>query len=248
MKIFDNEIKKVYELLESLQSKNSKYEANKDILTEKEQMILKWDMIYELGGSEKNAICNVIVTEDETLVPQNEICLYGPDLKEIEEDTDYAKILIVRFREGYISKLDEKKIYTLIRKISYLRYKVHMCGFMPRISTRRDREPVRVDKNSVSTGLSIFDAGNSYIKRYLEQDGVVAVKTVFVTDKRADYKKLKKISDECENITASLDHILSGMVMDCSTCNLKEVCDEVDDLRSIHRKISDNTGDNNAER
>ena len=40
----------------------------------------------------------------------------------------------------------------------------------------------------------------------------------------------KKVHD----ITMTLSKILEGMPTDCTTCGLKDVCDEVEGLRELH--------------
>ena len=38
------------------------------------------------------------------------------------------------------------------------------------------------------------------------------------------------------NCESSLNHIFDNVMFDCSTCNLKEICDEVDGLKELHLK------------
>ena len=37
-----------------------------------------------------------------------------------------------------------------------------------------------------------------------------------------------------DGITSTLTHILEGLPTDCSVCQLKEVCDEVDGMKELH--------------
>ena len=44
------------------------------------------------------------------------------------------------------------------------------------------------------------------------------------------YKKLEDIMERSEQITTALDHLMKDVKMDCHTCSLKDVCEEVEEL------------------
>lgn len=67
--------------------------------------------------------------------------------------------------------------------------------------------------------------------------GNAAVKVVhiyYVTSLEFDYKALETYAKEAESITKTIDHILKNAIMDCGTCSLQKVCDEVEGLRELH--------------
>ena len=45
-----------------------------------------------------------------------------------------------------------------------------------------------------------------------------------------------KEAQQTDAVTGALNHILQGMPMNCKTCDLKTICDEVDGMRSLHQK------------
>ncbi|MBO5032795.1 MAG: hypothetical protein J6D08_13080 [Lachnospiraceae bacterium] len=51
---------------------------------------------------------------------------------------------------------------------------------------------------------------------------------IFITETAFDYTALEKKLHKAEQITGSLNHIFTSLNMDCGTCTLKPVCDEVD--------------------
>lgn len=243
MELFDNQIRELYEILQMDNPKRCVKKSCGSIQTnrtiqKKEKLILKSDMAFELGGGFHQAVTDMITTTSRELVDDSEVVLIGSDLKDISEDTDYARIVLVRFRDEYIQSLNETDFYRQLRTLSYLRYKMYIDGFMTRISSTKEREPIRVSKYAREQEMSLFEVGKLFADKYLECEGVEAVKVIFITGEQPFYPKLKEIADKCEDITDSIDHILSGMIMDCSTCNLKEVCDEVEELRDIHKKMS----------
>ena len=51
-----------------------------------------------------------------------------------------------------------------------------------------------------------------------------------MTAKDFPYDELETIMQKSENITTALDHIMKDIKMDCQTCSLKAVCEEVEAL------------------
>lgn len=198
----------------------------------KAMMILQSDMAYELGGRNLAAVGNTLVTTNETLVPQDEILLIGKDLPEITKDTPYARIALVRVREESIGTGD--KLYNTIQNIGYFRYHIYPKGFMLRVSSSNDRESVRVDRTSLAEGLNFTAVGNAMLRALHLHKEVEAVKLIFVTAPDVDYARLQEQQKKTKQITATIDHMLKDVNMDCGSCGLQEICDEVDGLREMH--------------
>lgn len=196
-------------------------------------LVLKSDMAYELGGGTLPAISGLFFTSDQSFVPQDEIWRLGPDLSEIRENVPYARLTLIRVAEGCFS--GEAEAYSDLRKMEYTRYHVNPEGYMMRISTASEREPVRISRKALDQGLTFEKAGRSFIKGYRSHPKVEAVKLVFVTAADFPYEQLVKLAHQGEQITKSMNHIFNNLVMDCSACNLKPVCDEVEGLRELHQ-------------
>ena len=99
------------------------------------------------------------------------------------------------------------------------------------LSSVKEREPVRISKEAVNSNISFSNIGSELIRAYKTREEVEAVKIYFITSDSADYKMLKQFAGRCEQITDSLNHIFNGLVMDCSTCSSRGLCDEIEDLR-----------------
>lgn len=196
-------------------------------------LVLKSDMAYELGGGTLPAISGLFFTSDQSFVPQDEIWRLGPDLSEIRENVPYARLTLIRVAEGCFS--GEAEAYSDLRKMEYTRYHVNPEGYMMRISTASEREPVRISRKALDQGLTFEKAGRSFIKGYRSHPKVEAVKLVFVTAADFPYEQLVKLAHQGEQITKSMNHIFNNLVMDCSACNLKPVCDEVEGLWELHQ-------------
>ena len=105
---------------------------------------------------------------------------------------------------------------------------------MIRSSTESFREQVRVSKEAVKNGISFEKVGNSYIKEFKKNPDILAVKLIFLTADGPDYDEMKKDAKMVRDITKTLSKILEGMSTDCHSCNLKEICDEVEGMKELH--------------
>ena len=232
MKLYDDVIKEVLSSLEGapLQALNLA-DANWEDVGD-HNLILRADMAYELGGGTHPAVSAMAVTADETFVGEDEVYLLGPDLSEITEDRPYARIALVRVDADGLG--DGNALYNAIRKIEYVRYHINPRGYMTRISASNGREPVRVSREALQDGLGFARVGKLFLEKYHENPNIKAVKLIFITDPEFDYKGLAAQAATMEGITGTIDHIFKNVMMDCKSCSLQKVCDEVEGLRELH--------------
>ncbi len=202
----------------------------------KAMMILQSDMAYELGGHNLPAVGNTLVTTETSLVPQDEIVLVGKDLPELTEDCQYARISLVRVSEDCIGT--GNKLYNTIQNIGYFRYHIYPLGFMLRVSSSNDRESVRVAKEALEMGLNFTAIGNTMQRALHLHKEVETVKIIFITDPKVNYAMLQDTVKRAKQITSTIDHMLKDVNMDCTSCGLQEICDEVEGLREMHFGIS----------
>lgn len=210
------------------------------------QVLLKSEAVAELGGGNLPAVSGVLCTclhdgaEQEAdagasptaddgaspAVGGRKVMLYGPDLPALKGDVPYARVMLVNIREEFAA--EEYKLYNLLRSIEYIRYHVNPWGYMPRISTAQSREQVRVSGDAVRDGLDFFKVGRVYGDACLKHPAVESAETFFITLDGFDYRALQDLFDRAERITMSLEHSLNHLNMDCTTCNLRRVCDEAE--------------------
>lgn len=232
MKLYDDSIAELYQLLDGVACKVPLGEGTDWPEAENKNMILRSEMAYELGGSNLTAVgCNM-VTGSRELVPKDEILLYGPDLQEIKKDISYARIALVRVKEGGLG--EGNALYNGIRKIEYAKYHVNPEGFMLRISASNAHEPARVSREALKNGLDFAKVGRSFLTEYHRNPNVEAVKLIFVTLETFPFDKLQQLAKKAEKITATIDHIFKNDTMDCNVCSLKEICDEVEGMKELH--------------
>ncbi len=209
---------------------SNSFKYKKSVLKQgdKNSILLLKDTAYELGGSQKPCISTMAVTS--TIRFDNSIYLYGKDIPEIKEDTAYGKIVFLE-----IEDIDEDTAFDKIKELELVRYNYCPDGFMARASALSMREQLRVSKKAVKKKISFADLGCSLIDEYLKNPIVKSVQIIFITqfDK---FDELLMLADKIKSTTSALNHILDNILFDCSTCNLKEICDEVEGMKELHMK------------
>ena len=235
MELYNSIIEKVDGLLGSSTPRRYAYDPHKtweDVGGN--QLVMMKEAAYELGGDNKPAVNYACVTSGD-YVQEDEILVYGRDLKEIAGSVPFARIAIIKVRNlAGENEEDTEPLFRAIQDIDFVKYHVYPKGYMIRSSSDSFREQVRVSKEAVRKGITFEQVGNSYISQFKKNPDVIAVKLIFVTVDDADYAEMKKDAKKVRDITKTLSKILEGMATDCHSCSLKEICDEVEGLKELH--------------
>ena len=156
MKLYDETIRKVRALLSS-EKQQLPHDATAWPSVSDRSMLRRSDMPYELGGGSLPALGVTLVTASKDLVPGDGVFLTGTDLPEIDADTPFARIALVRVGEDTLG--EGKKLYRAIRNLEYTRYHFYPEGFMLRVSSSKRRESVRIGKEALKKGLNFAKTG-----------------------------------------------------------------------------------------
>lgn len=238
MEIYNNYIESIIKLINRYDGRKIEFRGDKNKWADagRLNLVMKSEMAFELGGSGLPAVTGIGFTSSDDLVRDDEVILYGPDLYEIKEDSPYARLAFIRINDEGLDEADD--MYSLIRKIEYIRYSIRPKGYMMRISAANERENVRISREALKEGMDFKKVGRAFIEGYHSNKRVKAVKLIFITIPQFDYTELEKLCSKGDKITETLNHIFKDFKMDCATCGLKTVCDEVEGLREMHKKSS----------
>ena len=237
MELYNSLIKDSNALLEKGSPKVWDYKAGeawKDIGSS--ELVLQKDAAYELGAMGKGSANYVLFTSNPELVSRDQTLLYGPDLREIKGEVDFARIVLLRV--GLIDG-DDEAVYRTLKDIEVAKYHVYPEGYMVRMSPESYREQVRVSKQALKKGISFKNIGANYIESYKKDPNVLNATVIFVTAPGYDYEAMKKIAKKANDVTGTLTHILEGLPTDCSVCALKDICDEVEGMKELHFGVGD---------
>lgn len=227
MKIYDEVILSIDRLVNSY----SYRVLNNSLVWKKgdeDELIFKNETGLELGEGSSYGLSEFVLTSDCNLVSKDEVILIGDELSELKKNSSYARIVLVRVNDELMGQ--GNKIYQNIRKIDYSRYHVHPEGFMVRISSMNQKESIRVSKKALVDGISFEGVGKLFIDEYKKVNAVEAVKIIFINLESFPYEELNKLIVKTENITKALDHLVNKVKMDCHSCKLQVVCNEVEKL------------------
>ena len=86
MELYDSFIRETTDLLGAPTQKWAYKERDAWKDNGESELVLLRDAAYELGGGANDAVNFTCVTSDSSLVPADEVLLYGPDMKEIKGD------------------------------------------------------------------------------------------------------------------------------------------------------------------
>lgn len=237
MELYNTLIRDTQSLIEKGSPKTWEYTPSKawhDIGSS--ELVLQKDAAFELGAAGKGSANYVLFTSSPELVSKDQVLLYGPDLKEIKGDVDFARIVLLRV--GVLDD-DDEQVYRILKDIEFAKYHVYPEGYMVRMSPESYREQVRVSKQAIRRGISFEAIGNSYIQAYKKDPNVLNATVIFLTAPGYDYKAMKDNAKKANDITNTLTHILEGLSTDCSVCALKDICDEVEGMKELHFGIGD---------
>ena len=227
MVLFNQLINQIKEILPPC-DKKFPYKRSGLRRSDKNSILLLKDTAFELGGSQKPCVSTMAVTS--SIHFENCVRLYGRDLCEIKDDNAFGKIVFLE-----IEDIDEDSAFDKIKELELVRYNFCPEGFMTRASALSMREQIRVSKRALKKKISFADFGNALIEEYLKNPIVKSAEIMFITE-FDKFDELLILADKIRSTTSALNHILDNIIFDCSTCNLKEICDEVDGMREFHMK------------
>ena len=241
MELYNSLVKEAKALLDGKPHQTWDYSAGsgwKDIGSS--ELVLQKDAAYELGAQGKGSANYVLFTSNAELVDKDQVLLYGPDLKDIKGDCDFARIVLLRV--GVLDGEDEV-VYRTLKDIEFAKYHVYPEGYMVRMSPESYREQIRVSKAAIRQGISFKSVGANYIEAYKKDANVLAATVIFITESGFDYAALQKLAKKTNDVTGTLAHILEGLPTDCSVCSLKGICDEVEGMKELHFGVGEKGND-----
>jgi hypothetical protein len=202
----------------------------------KNALILLREAAFELGESRLPSLSYLAITDNEALIPEDRVLLYGKDLTELRGDAPFARLTFLL--TDAIEEAGEQAAYSLIQELELKRYELAPEGCMLRAPAFSNREQLRVSKSAVKAGLSFAQLGSLFIRKYKENPHVKAVVVIFITLPAAPYAALDALASRSNDLTRALNHIFEDANLDCHACAWKPVCDEVEGMKGLHRQMA----------
>jgi CO dehydrogenase/acetyl-CoA synthase beta subunit len=202
----------------------------------KRQIILPGDMALELGapGSESTSFLMWTDVGSDTAqrVVDGRIRLIGPDIREAPtQELPFGKVVLVS-GHGF----DESNAYSRYSEMDRLKLKLDLSGYMLHAAPQQNREWGRVGKQALAEGFSLEVLGNELIRSLKALPYVDATEVIMVTSSAEEVRRFKPLGDKVARAVVAMDKMLEHLAYDCGNCDFQDVCDEVDELRVMHRR------------
>ena len=233
MKLFDDVIRQMRDLLPNEVSLSASYRSELCAKSgDKYAILLRSEAAFELGGSGKPGVSSVVFGDLDA--SKDEVLVYGKDLCDLSQDAAFAHLTFIQLKEDCEKELR----YEQLKDIGFRLFQLYPKGYHIRISPSASKEQVRVAKTALQSEkpLSFLNAGCSLIRLLHEHEDVLHVQTVFITAESADFAGLASLARKAKQITDAVEHTLLPDTLDCASCKMKPVCDEVEGLRELHFK------------
>jgi CO dehydrogenase/acetyl-CoA synthase beta subunit len=204
-------------------------------------IVMKQDTGVEMGNPREESVSFVLWVDNVDLVRDGVITVIGPDIREkIGLSIPFGKIVIVG-----VHGFDTDNSYERYREMELLRYELDLKGYMMRAVLQNHREWSRVSREAIETGFALDVLGSALIEKFKNKNYIKSVEVIFTTSGKEDVQELRSILDGAIRIVSAMDKMAAGMVYLCNTCEYKDVCDEVGELRDIHNSLAVKKGKGN---
>jgi CO dehydrogenase/acetyl-CoA synthase beta subunit len=195
-------------------------------------IILSPETAIDLGHPQTESLSFLLWTGTPGKVRDGGITVIGPELKDLTDlKSPFGKITLTCVR-GFT----QDNAYERFQEMDMVRSRLCLEGHMLRIVPQQNREWSRIGRKALEAGLSLETIGNELIRDYRKLDYVDAAEVIFITSSAADIQKFKPISEKTAQIIKALNRIFDNLEFDCEACGFKDVCDEVEDLRGMHKR------------
>lgn len=238
MHLFDDIIKELKKLINQKAEKGRvrQLEYTQDLAWPKagnRDIILQSEVGIELGHPRDEALSFIQWTPTVSLVKNDAISLIGPDLIESRKNRiPFGKILFVGV-EGF----DENNCYDRHSEMELTRFNLSLKGYMIRAASQYMKEWSRVSTEALNNGFSFSILGSGQINALKKLDYVTSVEVFFITTSSEEVRDLKEYGSRSMQRINALKKMTQEMDLDCSNCDYQDVCNEVDDLRSMRSSL-----------
>ena len=229
MKLLDTYGERVCSALQPYSVRSIPLDGDAWPMEEKSSYIMERDTALELGGYPRESV-NLLVSMSDAVFPQGDgLCVIG-DAAPDKGHISYGKIVLLQTDE-----IAEESAYEFLQSVKLADIRLRFRDVMTRSSTEQFYTNLRVSKQAVRAGFSLERMGRSIYRQFADLPHVQRVKVVLLSGELPLYKELIPVAESVHRAGLALNTILDGIEMNCSGCDLKAICAEVEGLRKLHQ-------------
>ncbi len=143
----------------------------------------------------------------------------------------FGKIVFLQTEE-----IPEDAIYDFQQRVQLADLRLQLQDVMVRSSSRQYLLNLRVGKKAIADGFDLEILARTIYAHFRNIPRVKDAAVVLIAGDSALYRQLMPAAERVREITAALNTMFEGIEMDCGSCSMSPVCDEVEDLRRLHQK------------
>lgn len=143
----------------------------------------------------------------------------------------FGKIVFLQTEE-----IQEDEIYDFQQRIQLADLRLQLRDVMVRSSSRQYLLNLRVGKKAIADGFDLEILVRTIYAHFRNIPKVKDAAVVLIAGDSPLYRQLMPAAERVREITAALNTMFEGIEMDCGSCSMSPVCDEVEDLRRLHQK------------
>lgn len=233
MELFEETLADIRTYIEGKNSRSWAIQGQKNVWPSGKgrNVVLSEDMALELGNPQMNSVSCLVWTQTPGLIQDGNIHLIGPDIRESSgKSLPFGKVVLAQ-----VSGFDEETTYDKYNELEAVRYALDLKGYMIRAVSQYQREWSRISKEALQNGFSFDVLAEALRNEYAKKDYIHAVEFLFVTSSAGDVGELQDITKNVGRKISALNKMLSEIDPDCDECEYNDVCDEVDELKSMKK-------------
>lgn len=241
MKIFDEYIKQAAELILPLIDSDRglmdvPYEGPLWPIEEKTPFIMERDTAAELGGYPKESVNLILSTSSK--IPFEGVKILGrpEDIDAVREGKgahlSFGKIVMLK-----VSGVEDDDIYDYQQNVQMADIRLRLRDVMLRTSSQQFFTNLRIGRKAAAAGFDLPIMGRTVREHFLSVNHVEEAAVILIVGDSDLYKELLPAAENVKKITVALNTMFEGIDMDCGSCSMSPICDEVDELRKLHKNI-----------
>ena len=231
MDIFDSLIKDTLKVLDDYPMVPLAQDVEPWEILDKNIYLFDKNTAFELGGYPKESV-NMLTQSSNKLIDGFYV-VGDENLIKTEKHLSFGKIVILKIKD-----IDVDNIYDFSQEVLLKDAKSHFKDVMTRASSKHYYINYKVSKDAQKAGFSFAKIANAIKAQFMQIDAVEDVSVIFIIGDSDIYKKLLPLCEKTKEATIALNHMFDGVDMDCHSCTMNDICDEVQGLRKLHKQLN----------
>jgi len=235
MGLFDEHIAMIRNIMDSFQGREHvrTFDSEKVVPWPRgDGVILSDEVGLELGKKDRTSLWMILWSNGG--ISNGRITLVGSDLSEACGEIPFAEVVLV---DG-----DFRDHYEAYRELRDKIFSVRLNGYSTRVLPSRKAIWCRVSKGAQEKGISFAHIGAALIEEIRKLPDVRGAEVLFVSSSVDDVRSLEEVASGAQSVVDALLKMYEEETFDCESCDYREVCEAVGELKKIREELMKKAG------